>query len=70
MPKTWHVDGTFKHSAQHYYQFYIISAGILDEMFPCLFISLKHKNELRYEKMLKQLVKHTCHPMVSESEYL
>jgi hypothetical protein len=63
MSKTWHVDGTFKHSAQHYYQFYIISAWILDEMYPCAFISLKNKNESCYEKMLKQLVKHTCHPL-------
>ena len=43
--------------------FILYQLGLLDEMFPCAFISLKNKNELCYEKMLKHFVRHTSHPL-------
>ena len=52
----WHVDGTFKHAAEHYYQFYVISAWYNNDMYPYAFIQLKNKNTQCYERAIENLV--------------
>ena len=63
LSKIWHVDGTFKHAAEHYYQFYTISAWFNNDMQPCAFIQLKNKSTKCYEKALENLVLHSSHPL-------
>ena len=63
LSKIWHVDGTFKQAAEHYYQFYTISAWYNNDMYPCDFVQLKNKSSKCYQKMLDNLVKHSNHPL-------
>ena len=59
----WHVDGTFKHAAEHYYQFYAVSAWYNNDMYSCAFIKLKKKNTHCYMKALDYMVLHSKHPL-------
>jgi hypothetical protein len=65
LSKKWHVDGTFKHAAEYYYQLYTISAWYNNDMYPCAFVQLKNKSTQCYQKMLDNLVKHLNDPFRS-----
>ncbi|CAF0940153.1 unnamed protein product, partial [Brachionus calyciflorus] len=49
---SWHIDGTFKAAPEGFVQVFTIHAWLMEQMFACVYILLRDKKEITYNKML------------------